>query len=55
MQTASPSLKSYYDDLEQCLLESDETLGLVILEILKGQARVNRENPIKRRSPNTLS
>ena len=42
------TLSTYYPELEQCLEESDEALGLVILEILQAQDKENRSSQIKR-------
>jgi hypothetical protein len=42
-----PTLNAHYSNLEQCLEESDDALGLVILEILQAQEKENRNSLIK--------
>jgi hypothetical protein len=47
MHSHPADILTYYPDLEQCLGETDETFGLIILEILKAQSEENNRNQIK--------
>jgi Protein of unknown function (Hypoth_ymh) len=47
MQGSPTGLSSYYSDTAECLAESEEALGLVILEILKTYDRANRTSLIR--------
>ena len=47
MHSHPADILTYYPDLEQCLAETDETFGLIILEILKAQSDENSRTQIK--------
>jgi hypothetical protein len=47
MQSHPANILTYYPALEQCLQETDENFGLVILDILKAYMKDNKQTQIK--------